>query len=181
MTLKRCLMKRWLRKYVNALYFAGISCDFHGVCSSYLFASVKLMHISYNACYIIIVHLTYCKFRICTNTCRTHSRFKCIFSAGVLHLSPIWNNTGCWNIFPWKTKTCLSLDDVIKWKYFPCYWSFVRGIHRSPGYFPYKGQWRWVDFFDHVLRLNKRLSKHSRRGWFETPSLSLWRHCNEWR
>ena len=31
-------------------------------------------------------------------------------------------------------------------------------------------------FFD--LRLNKRLSKQSRRRWFETPSHSLWRHCN---
>ena len=31
-------------------------------------------------------------------------------------------------------------------------------------------------FFD--LRLNKRLSKQSRRRWFETPSRSLWRHCN---
>ena len=31
-------------------------------------------------------------------------------------------------------------------------------------------------FFD--LRLNKWLSKQSRRRWFETPSRSLWRHCN---
>ena len=31
-------------------------------------------------------------------------------------------------------------------------------------------------FFDR--RLNKRLGKHSRRGWFETPSRSLWRQCN---
>ena len=31
-------------------------------------------------------------------------------------------------------------------------------------------------FFD--LRLNKRLSKQSRRRWFETPSRSLWRHRN---
>ena len=31
-------------------------------------------------------------------------------------------------------------------------------------------------FFD--LRLSKRLSKQSRRRWFETPSRSLWRHCN---
>ena len=30
-------------------------------------------------------------------------------------------------------------------------------------------------FFD--LRLNKRLSKQSRRRWFETPSRSLWHHC----
>ena len=31
-------------------------------------------------------------------------------------------------------------------------------------------------FFD--LRMNKRLSKQSRRRWFETPSHSLWRHCH---
>ena len=31
-------------------------------------------------------------------------------------------------------------------------------------------------FFD--LHLNKRLSKPSRCQWFETPSHSLWRHCN---
>ena len=30
-------------------------------------------------------------------------------------------------------------------------------------------------FFD--PRLNKRVSKHSRRGWFETPPCSSWRHC----
>ena len=29
------------------------------------------------------------------------------------------------------------------------------------------------------LRLNKRLSKQSRRRWFEMPSHSLWHHCNE--
>ena len=26
----------------------------------------------------------------------------------------------------------IDLDDVIKWKHFPRYWPFVRGIHRSP-------------------------------------------------
>ena len=30
-------------------------------------------------------------------------------------------------------------------------------------------------FFD--LRLNKRLSKQTRRRWFEIPSRSSWRHC----
>ena len=28
------------------------------------------------------------------------------------------------------------------------------------------------------LCLNKRMSKQSRRRWFDTPSRSLWRHCN---
>ena len=33
-------------------------------------------------------------------------------------------------------------DDVIKWKHFPHYWPFVRGIQRSPVDSPHKGQWR---------------------------------------
>ena len=33
-------------------------------------------------------------------------------------------------------------DDVIKWKHFPRYWPFVRGIHRSPMNSTHKGQWR---------------------------------------
>ena len=38
-------------------------------------------------------------------------------------------------------------DDVIKWKNFPCYWPFVRGIHRSPVNSPHKGQWRGALMF----------------------------------
>ena len=33
-------------------------------------------------------------------------------------------------------------DDVIKWKHFPRYWPFLRGIHRWPVNSPHKGQWR---------------------------------------
>ena len=49
-----------------------------------------------------------------------------------------------------------------------------------PGEFPaQRPVTRSVDvFFD--LRLNKRPSKHWRGWWFETPSCSLWRHCNDW-
>ena len=32
-------------------------------------------------------------------------------------------------------------DDVIKWKHFPHYWPFVRGINRSLVNSPHKGQW----------------------------------------
>ena len=62
---------------------------------------------------------------------------------------------------------------------FPCYWPFVRGIQRSPVNSPHEGQWcgAFAVFFD--LHLNKRLSKQSRRWWFETPSRPLWRHCND--
>ena len=37
--------------------------------------------------------------------------------------------------------------DVIKWKHFPCYWPFVRGIHRSAVNSTHKGQWRGVLIF----------------------------------
>ena len=37
--------------------------------------------------------------------------------------------------------------DVIKWKHFPRYWPFVRGIPRSPENYPHKGQWRGALMF----------------------------------
>ena len=63
-------------------------------------------------------------------------------------------------------------DDVIKWKHFPRYWPFVRGI---PSQRPVT---RSFDvFFD--MHLNKRLSKQSWGWWFETLSSPLWCHSNE--
>ena len=41
----------------------------------------------------------------------------------------------------WHHGIMLTRDDVIKWKHFPRYWHFVRGIHRSPVKSPHKGQW----------------------------------------
>ena len=38
-------------------------------------------------------------------------------------------------------------DADIKWKHFPRYWPFVRGIHRSPVNSPHKGQWRGALMF----------------------------------
>ena len=38
-------------------------------------------------------------------------------------------------------------DGVIKWKHFPRYWPFVRGIHQSPVNSPHKGQWRGILMF----------------------------------
>ena len=52
-------------------------------------------------------------------------------------------------------------DDVIKWKQFPRYWPFVRGIHRSLVNIPRKGQWCGVLMFSS----NKRLNKQQWRGW----------------
>ena len=38
-------------------------------------------------------------------------------------------------------------DDVIKWRHFPRYWPFVRGIHLPPVNSPHKGQWRGALMF----------------------------------
>ena len=35
----------------------------------------------------------------------------------------------------------------MKWKHFPRYWPFVRGIHRTPLNSPHKGQWRGALMF----------------------------------
>ena len=83
-------------------------------------------------------------------------------------------------------------DDVIKWKHFPRYWSFVRGIHRPHRWIPltkasdaghtgeFPSQRPVTRSFDGFcdLCLNQRLSKQPRRRWSETPSRSLCRHCN---
>ena len=50
---------------------------------------------------------------------------------------------------------CYNHDDVIKWKNFPRYWTFVRGIHRSPLNSPHKSQWRGALMFSLICaRIN---------------------------
>ena len=45
----------------------------------------------------------------------------------------------------------INHDDVTKWKHFPRYWPFVRGIHRSPVNSPHIGQWRGAFMFSLIL------------------------------
>ena len=73
--------------------------------------------------------------------------------------------------------TICSHDDVIKWKHFPRYWSFVRGIHRSLVNSPHKGQWRRVLMFSLICAWTN--------GWVNNRGAgdlrhhcALWRHCN---
>ena len=66
-------------------------------------------------------------------------------------------------------------DDVIKWKHFPRYWPFVRGIHRSPVNSPHKGQWRGA--------LMLLLISVCINGWVNNRDAGdlrrpLWRHRN---
>ena len=51
--------------------------------------------------------------------------------------------------------------DVIKWKHFPRYWPFVRGIHRSPVNSQHKGQWRGALMFSLICAwMNNCVSNH---------------------
>ena len=59
-------------------------------------------------------------------------------------------------------------DDVIKWKHFPRYWTFVRGIHRSPVNSPHKDQWRGALMFTLICAringwVNNRMAGDLRR------------------
>ena len=55
----------------------------------------------------------------------------------------------------WPTPQDRLYGGVIKWKQFPRYWPFVRGILRSLVNFPHKGQWRGALMFSLI------------RGWID--------------
>ena len=103
-------------------------------------------------------------------------------------LSPVRNQATTWTIydllsikllqskykhFRWR-KFIWKHDDVIKWKHFPRYWPFVRGIHRSPVNSPHNGQWRGALMFSLICTWIDGWG-----WWFETLSHPLWRHSNE--
>ena len=75
----------------------------------------------------------------------------------------------------------LSHDDVIKWKHFQRYWSFVRGIHRSPVNSPHKGQWRGVLMFSLICVwiigwVNNREAGDLRRHCAHYDVIVMWGH-----
>ena len=72
-------------------------------------------------------------------------------------------------LFPVYPTEYAHRDDVIKWKHFPRYWPFVRGIHRSPVNSPHKGQWRGVLMFSLICAWIN--------GWVNNQEADLRRHC----
>ena len=77
-------------------------------------------------------------------------------------------------------------NDVIKWKYFPRYWTFVRGIHRSPVNSPHKGQWRGALMFSLICAwinswINNREAgdlRHHRAHYDVTVMQKQWKHIS---
>ena len=53
------------------------------------------------------------------------------------------------------------------------------GVFRSPVNSLHKGQWRGALIFFLICdRINRWVDKQSWGWWFDTPSCSLWRHCD---
>ena len=73
---------------------------------------------------------------ICCRICSEPSHVSTlVLEIQIMHRMSSWNIrllTRIWHLH----------NHVIKWKHFPRYWPFVRGIHRSPVNSPHKGHWR---------------------------------------
>ena len=71
-------------------------------------------------------------------------------SSRILHWGNLILPAGCPMgnlIFLRAVKECMFHDVVVKWKHFPHYWPFVRGIHQSLVNSPHKGQWQGTLMF----------------------------------
>ena len=73
---------------------------------------------------------------------------RCIFhKVGVLTQDRRTGYPVCKSGIQVRAQHCSCHDDVIKWRHFPRYWPFVRGIHRSPVNSPHKGKRRGALMF----------------------------------
>ena len=66
--------------------------------------------------------------------------------------------------------TKMGHDDIIKWKHFPRYRPFVRGIHWTPVNSPPKGQWRGALMFSLICDWTNDWANNRGTG-------DLKRHC----
>ena len=81
-----------------------------------------------------------------------------------------WKKTFCPSVFTlaallWHRQIIsASHDDVIKWKRFPRYWPFARGIHRSAVNSPHKGKWRGALMFSLICAWTNVWANHRDAG-----------------
>ena len=98
-----------------------------------------------------------------------------------LNISEQYNNSSCTDMHgtrTWQPCTCRCPGtQVLWWRHQMETFSASLAIVRE------SNDHRWIPLIGPVTRsfgvsFNQRLSKQSRRRWFETPSPSLWRHSN---
>ena len=101
--------------------------------------------------YSFIVNSDFCNLSVCSRqTVYPVLVFKYVFSLRTSKVAGIC----VWKMPCIKTsgveQNDRQHDDVTKWKHFPRYWPFVRGIHQSPVNSPHKGQWHGALMFSWV-------------------------------
>ena len=101
-------------------------------------------------------------------------------------IGPFWRDTldlslPWYMLLPWHHMSVMvsQHDDVIKWKHFPRYWPFVRGIHRSPVNSPHKGQWRGALMFSLICAWINGWVNNREAGDLTLHRCPLWHHRNE--
>ena len=95
---------------------------------------------------------------VCTSSCDIRRRSIALPTRGEILWRCRINQASCGcHVCSGSVQHIQAHDDVIKWKHFPCFWPFVRGIHRSTANSPHKGQWYGTvghnDFFLHMAVL----------------------------
>ena len=85
-----------------------------------------------------------------------------------------WFFLAGWDRVPLDIVAAICHDDVIKWKHFPRYWPFVRGIHRSPMNSLHKGQWRGAFMFSLICAwINLWVNNREAGDWRRYDAIAL--------
>ena len=144
--------------------------------SIYILYVISISTLPLEYIYILLYIVVYFQFYIGTMSyfnllkeigLHTIKRIIEIFYGSVAEFATSYGRKWCWI----RPSYLLALrDKVIKWKHFPRYCPFVRGINRSCANSPQKDQWRGTLMFSLICALNKRLRKQSWCWWLETPS-----------
>ena len=114
---------------------------------------IQSSHVASKYHHIYFIYYVQCHFR------QTHNeyRFRWIQLSKFSKLSRLWRKSLYSSMLYILRCYASSLphDDVIKWKHFPRYWPFVRGIHRPSVNSPHKGQWRGALVFPLICAWTK--------------------------
>ena len=114
-----------------------------------------------------------------------------IFKIVIFRLNLHSNNLNSLSKIAFKWMSQNTADDkhdgVIKWKHFPRYWPFMRGIHRSPVNSPHEGQWRGALMFSLICVwingwINNRQAGDLRRylAHYDVTNESTWIEAMVW-
>ena len=94
-------------------------------------------------------------------TCQNFKRFS--IWIGCCGQNRFWDE---FLVVSWNASRASDHDDVIKWKHFPRYCPFVRGIHRSPVDSPHKDQWRRALMFSLICTWTNNWANNQDSGDF---------------